>query len=118
MAKLTKKQVIEAIENSGGVIKVIARKCGVSRKAIYDFIEKYPDVKEAFQDEKEGMIDLAEGKLFGAVKKGEAWAIKTVLQTIGKDRGYTEKQEHDHKHSGEVGFKFNYIAPKTEDAGN
>lgn len=111
MAKLKKKQVLNAIEGSGGIIKVIARKCGVTRKAVYVYLDKYPDIKEAYTDEKESLIDLAEGKLFNAVKNGEPWAIKMVLQTIGKDRGYSERQEHEVKHSGGIGLTFNYIAP-------
>ena len=40
------------------------------------------------------MVDTAELKLWQCIQNGEAWGITLCLKTIGKDRGYVERQEH------------------------
>ena len=39
------------------------------------------------------MIDTAELKLWQSIQNGEAWGITLCLKTLGKDRGYVERQE-------------------------
>jgi hypothetical protein len=39
------------------------------------------------------MVDLAELKLWQSIQNGEAWGIAFCLKTLGKDRGYVERQE-------------------------
>ena len=39
------------------------------------------------------MVDTAELKLWHSIQNGEAWGIAFCLKTIGKDRGYIERQE-------------------------
>lgn len=95
--KLTKKRVLNAIARTGGVLAAVASNLGVARQTVYDFMERNPDVKDQLTQERESIIDMAESKLFKAVQQGDSWAIKTVLSTIGKDRGYTEKKELDIK---------------------
>ncbi|MBU2051246.1 MAG: hypothetical protein KKH61_20050, partial [Gammaproteobacteria bacterium] len=41
----------------------------------------------------EGLCDTSEVKLQQAVNGGEAWAVKYVLSTKGKGRGYVERSE-------------------------
>jgi hypothetical protein len=36
---------------------------------------------------------MAEAKLMQAVDKGEQWAITMILRTLGRERGYVERQE-------------------------
>ena len=39
------------------------------------------------------MVDLAEQKLWESIQHGEPWGITLCLKTLGKDRGYVERQE-------------------------
>ena len=41
------------------------------------------------------MIDRAEENVFAAVEQGDLTYSWKVLQTLGKDRGYTERRELD-----------------------
>jgi hypothetical protein len=43
------------------------------------------------------LVDIAEGHFSDAVVSGDPWAVKMALSTLGKDRGYTSKQEIDHR---------------------
>jgi len=39
------------------------------------------------------LLDATEEKLVAAIDNGEPWAIALVLKTLGKERGYVERQE-------------------------
>jgi hypothetical protein len=48
------------------------------------------------------MVDIAELKLRQQVQDGEAWAVKYILSTKGKSRGYVERQEVTGKDGGAI----------------
>jgi hypothetical protein len=81
---------------------------GVSHTAIYDYVNKYDDVREVKEFYTEELNDIAELKLRQAVQKGEPWSIKYQLSTQGKKRGYIERQELTGKDGQEVTIKVVY----------
>ncbi len=84
---------IEAIPGTGGIVSAIARKVGCTWHTAKKYIHAMPTVKAVYEDECESVLDLAEVKLIEAVKGGDLAAVKYMLSTKGKDRGYTERQE-------------------------
>jgi len=103
--KLNKKKVKDSIPGSYGIISDIARKCGVTRKAIYDFLIKNPDIQQLVEDERDMLIEDSESELIKHIHEGNFKAIRFVLSTIGSKKGYVSKQEL--VHSGEsVNFQF------------
>ena len=58
-------------------------------------MEKYPDIKAAKEFFDGEMVDVAELKLRETVFSGDPWALKYVLSTKGKHRGWTEKVDDD-----------------------
>lgn len=93
MTVLNIAKVREAIKNSKGILTVVAQKCGVTRNAVYVYIENHPELKPDLQNERESMTDFTEGKFFQAINNNENWAISLYLKTLGKNRGYVERQE-------------------------
>ena len=93
-------QVAEALQESHGLQKLAAEELHCSRRTISNYIKKYPTVAEAYDEAREVVLDVAESKLYKAINDGKEWAIKFYLSTVGKSRGYTQKQEIEH--SGEV----------------
>jgi hypothetical protein len=91
--KYTPKEMIDALTAAKGMVYVAARKLECSAQTVYTYAEKYPAVKEAMKQERGLMVDIAEIALYKAVQNGEPWAVSLTLKTIGKDRGYTERQE-------------------------
>lgn len=109
--KLNMKKIRNAIPGSGGIISEIARRCGTTRQAVYNFLAKKPKLYEEIEVEKEMVLDVAEVGLINFIKgrtdkngkviiPQDLNAIKYYLSTQGKERGYTTKSEHEH--SGEV----------------
>lgn len=100
--KLTVEKVRKAIDGSQGSITEIARRCKVSRLSIYNFMERYPTLKEEITQEKEIVLDANEDRLqeialLGDIKDSTTLsAVKFYLSTKGKKRGYVEKQEIEH----------------------
>ena len=95
-SKYTQKQFIDAIKGSGGIITTIARNVGCTRDTAAKWIndETKPKVRQAYINEKESMLDMAEGVLFKNIQKGDSQDAKWVLSRLGKSRGYVERQEH------------------------
>ena len=104
MVKITIKKFKGAVLDSGGVITTIAQRVGVSRKSIYEFMERTPGMKELRLDEEEKILDMAEISLFSQVKNKDFSATKYILSNKGRSRGYNERPEteinisqHEHK---------------------
>jgi hypothetical protein len=91
--KYTQEQVIEALEQSKGLIAPAARALGCSRDTIRTYLEEYTAVAQAKLDQREAVTDMAENALYAAILRGEAWAICFYLKCMAKDRGYVERAE-------------------------
>lgn len=85
-------QVIEAVHGSLGLTSNVARKLGCDWITADKYIKKYPKAIEALKAERETVTDVAEGKLFQALNKGERWAVKFYLAMQAQQRGYMTTQ--------------------------
>ena len=91
--KYSQEQVIEALEQSKGLIAPAARALGCSRDTVRSYLEEYIAVGQAKLDQREAVTDMAENSLYEAIRRGEAWAVCFYLKCMAKDRGYVEKAE-------------------------
>lgn len=78
-----------------GNISACAKRMQVTRSALADKIARTPELQRAKGDLVQSVLDKAEKNIFSDVEAGDQTASKFVLQTIGKDRGYTTKSEVD-----------------------
>jgi uncharacterized Fe-S cluster-containing MiaB family protein len=85
---------MDALRQSRGMIAVAARVLGCERQTIYNAIKRHPEINDVVAGERELFVDTAELKLIDAVSKGQAWAIALALKTVGRNRGYVERQEN------------------------
>jgi hypothetical protein len=110
------KTVMEAIKGSAGIVSTIAKRMGVEWHTANERIQRYPEALAAFADEREGILDMAEATIFTAIKSGDTGSAKWILSTIGRKRGFTEKQEIEI--SGEIGtpVKFVFVDPPKKHA--
>lgn len=104
--KLDRNELIRVIHLKQGVLSQVARAIGCSLPTIYNYRDKYATVARAIIEARDTfdteLVDEGEIKLREAVRRGDAWAVKYVLSTKGRTRGYVERSELDVEHSGEV----------------
>ena len=65
--KFTEDQIAKALIKSATVTGA-AQILGCTRKTIYDYMKKYPDLKDAIHDAREQMLDVAETALMSNIK--------------------------------------------------
>lgn len=93
--KLIKKAFIEAYGKSFGNISQSCKAVDISRQTYYNWIADDPEFKSKLDavDPKELRLDFLESKLIERINKGDTTATIFGLKTLGKSRGYIERQE-------------------------
>ncbi len=90
--RYTSEEVINAIRK-GHTALGAAHILGCAPVTVRDYARKYPTIARALQQERRDLVDLSEMSLRGAILRAEGWAVSMTLKTLGKDDGYTERNE-------------------------
>jgi hypothetical protein len=93
MGKPSIEIILKAINGSGGVMSTIAKRLKVEWHTAQSYVNSSEETKQAYQNEEEWILDIADAKLYDNVKQGDLAAIKWLKATKGKKRGYVEKQD-------------------------
>lgn len=94
--KITKEQLLQAIEGSQGLVSKIQRKLEaiLGEKISWDttekWIHKWEDTETAVKNEKESMLDIAENNIYKEMVNGDTATSKWYLRMKGKERGYED----------------------------
>ena len=91
--RLTVKGVADKLREFQGNQAAVARAFGVDRSRITQYMAAHPELAAVKQEAEEAILDHAESALYRAVLQGELSAVKWLLATKGKGRGYVERQE-------------------------
>lgn len=97
--------IADALTKSKGIVSQAAKMLGCSRVTIYKYIKEYATVQQAVEDARESIIDFAEVKLYEQINEGNMTAIIFFLKTIGRNRGYVERQEVTGANGGAIEVK-------------
>lgn len=116
--KYTAAQMIEALQKTKGMVHLAADAIGCHHQTVYNYAKRYPTVQQAIDNERGKFIDVAELALARAVQNGEGWAVCFALKTLGKNRGYVERQqvEHSGKDGGDLKIVIEYADTDTNDS--
>lgn len=102
--------IVAAVKKCRGVRTRVAEMLGIARSTVQEYINRFPEVKEAFHDADNTMLDAVENKLEfftqGYIPRPDGSketvplalqldAVKFFLRCKGKDRGYTERVEQE-----------------------
>lgn len=87
--------MMRALDQAAGNVLGAATILGVHRSSLQRRINKSEKLQKHLAEARERQVDIAEIKLNAALGRNERWAVKYVLSTQGKHRGYTTKVEHD-----------------------
>ena len=93
MKHYSKKKIIEAIRGTGGIISSIASRLDCSWNCAKKYIYQWPETEQAYEEEKEAILDLCESVLYSSIKNGDTQSAKWVLATKGKERGFIKRRE-------------------------
>ncbi|QJD54383.1 DNA-binding protein [Aminobacter phage Erebus] len=102
--KLSIKKVTEALMLHSGIILKTAEACGVTRKALYKFIEDHPELEEVREQARDCLLDVAEGHVASEVKRGEMKTTRWYLERMGRNRGYVTRVEETGKDGAPIEF--------------
>jgi predicted DNA-binding transcriptional regulator AlpA len=112
---ILKRQLVEALEKSLGVVTTAVKIVGIARSTFYEWYNN----DEAFKKEVDSIgdiaLDFAESQLHKQIKDGNSTATIFYLKTKGKRRGYIERQEITGAEGEPSAFKIEII-DKTEDS--
>ena len=79
--RFTKKQVLEAISNSGGVMSAVQQRLGCKSWATArKYVEKWADTREAWTTENSHADDLAQSVIINDIKSGNVQTAKWWLE--------------------------------------
>lgn len=90
-----KKAMLEALEQTLGVVTTACRKVGIGRTTFYLWMREDEEFKKQVDDIENIAIDFAESKLHEQILNGNPTSTIFYLKTKGKKRGYIEKSEID-----------------------
>jgi len=76
-------EVVEALEQSRGLVTQASALLGCSRGTITNYAARYPTVAETLKWKRLELTDLAMSALYEAVEAGSPWAILFTLRTFG-----------------------------------
>ena len=100
--RYTKEQTLDAVAGSFGIVTKVADILRCDWHTADAYIQNWAETREAFRGEGERALDLSESKLMEAVEEGDGAMIRFHLATKGKERGFTERQEHTGKDGGAI----------------
>ncbi len=114
--RLKQKDIEKALRVAGGNVTGAADRLGVPRSTLYRRIKQSKRLQEVLEECREVLIDEAEAALTRRVRQGHMSAVTFVLKTLGKNRGYVERQEIEHSGLHELVVKVHIVRPDMPDA--
>ena len=88
-----KKAMLEALEQTLGIVTSACKKVGIGRTTHYEWLKTDEDYKKAVNSIEDIALDFAESQLHKQIKDGNTAGTIFYLKTKGKKRGYIERTE-------------------------
>lgn len=90
---IKKKQILEALEKSLGIVTTACKQVGIHRDTYYEWLKKDKEFKKKVKELENVALDFAESQLHKQIAKGNPLSTMFYLKCKGKKRGYIEQQE-------------------------
>ena len=105
--------MLQALENSLGVVTVACKQSDTPRSTYYKWLKEDEQFAKDVKEIENIALDFAESQLHTQMKDGSTSATIFYLKTKGKKRGYIERSELDLT-SGDEPIKINVNINGTE----
>ena len=99
-------RIIECLRETNGLVSLAAKRVPCSISTINTRRKRVQAVEQVIQECRGELVDLGELALRKAVLAGEPWAVSLVLKTLGKERGYVERQEITGRDGNELTIRY------------
>jgi transposase-like protein len=103
---IKKEAILQALENSLGVVTVACKQVDIPRSTYYKWLKEDEEFAKSVKDIENIALDFGESQLHKQIGDGNTSATIFFLKTKGKRRGYVERQELDLS-SGDEPIKIN-----------
>ena len=90
---ILKKNLLEALEKSLGVVTTACKIVDCNRSTFYKYYNGDSKFREAVDELQNMTLDFVESQLHKQIKAGNTTATIFYLKTKGKKRGFVERQE-------------------------
>jgi len=92
VGRFNEEDVLIAIKGCRTIVSTVAKRLHCDWTTAYKYINRWDSTKQAYNDEKQISLDLAESALFQNVDNGDVGAIKYFLTKKAKERGYGDEE--------------------------
>ena len=89
---LKKDTLLQALENSLGIVSTACNRTGISRSSFYKWYKEDEEFRKKVDDIDNVKLDYVETKLFKNIENEKEKSIIFYLQHKGHKRGYIQKQ--------------------------
>ena len=89
---LKKETLLQALENSLGIVSTACNRTGISRSSFYKWYHEDEEFRKKVDDIDNVKLDYVETKLFKNIENEKEKSIIFYLQHKGHKRGYVQKQ--------------------------
>lgn len=93
---MTRDVVELALRRERGLRYATAEALGIAYSTLQNYLTRWPDLRRVIAEAQGKLLDVAEHKLGEHVDQGNLEAIKFILKTKGKKRGYIEEKKVKH----------------------
>lgn len=83
----------QRLTSSFGNVTTIARRLGVGRQTVYNYLDRWTTARAALEDAREQRKDLVEDRMLRRILEGSDTMMIFFAKTQMKDRGYVERTE-------------------------
>jgi hypothetical protein len=90
---ILKNNLIEALEQSLGIVTTACKIVGCNRSTFYKFYNNDKKFRNNVDELQNMTLDFVESQLHKQIKEGNTTATIFYLKTKGKKRGFVERQE-------------------------
>jgi len=97
-----KPDVVAAIYAAEGVFAHMSMLLGRRRESIRYYVYSHPDVLNIWKELRESALDYIEHSVIKQALNGDPQQQRFVLQTLGKDRGYSNRTEATGANGGPI----------------
>jgi len=91
--RIPTERIIECLRETNGLVSLAAKRVPCSITTINTRRKQVKAVEQVIQECRAELVDYGELSLRRAIMAGEPWAVSLVLKTLGKNRGYVERNE-------------------------